>query len=95
MTDEGKLNEFRMEIERVTSQILDLVERRLDLAREIGRLKEKLGMPVRNKAVEMRLRERVLENCKKTGLDEKFAMSLLDLLVEESVRAQRTDRVEE
>jgi chorismate mutase len=83
------LDELRKRIERVTLEILDLCGERLQLAKLIGEIKARERIPVENAEIEQKLKARVLEQCKKHGLDEKFGLKLLQLLLEESKQVQR------
>jgi len=55
----------------------------------MGEIKVSKGIPVENMQVEKELKTKVLEQCRKHGLDESFCLRLLQLLLEESKRVQR------
>ena len=83
------LDELRKRIESVTLEIFSLCGERLRLARQIGEIKARRGIPVENAEVEQKLEAKVLEHCKKHDLDEDFCLKLLHILLEESKRVQR------
>ena len=83
------IDKLRKRIERVTLEIFDLCGERFQLAKQIGEIKAHEGIPVENAEIEQKLRARVMEQCKKNNLDEKFGLKLLHLLLEESKQVQR------
>jgi len=83
------IDKLRKRIERVTLEIFDLCGERFQLAKQIGEIKAREGIPVENAEIEQKLRARVIEQCKKNNLDEKFGLKLLQLLLEESKQVQR------
>lgn len=89
MPQPTKLDALREEVRQLTSEIIRLMGRRLALAREIGDVKRKLGLPVDNHNVERDLRDVVIEACKRNGVDEDFGLRILDLLIEEAKKFQK------
>ncbi len=83
------LQELRDELGRITLEILRLAARRREISEKIGELKERMGMSLLDRAAEARLRARVLEECRRLGLGEELGMRLLNILVEDSLEAQR------
>jgi aspartate aminotransferase len=89
MTD---INNLRDKIDKITFDILKLLKERNDVAKEIGNLKNNLGMGVTDEERENQLRVRVLTLCKEIGLDEKTAMIMLNFLLNESVKIQSSNK---
>ncbi|MBS7656621.1 MAG: chorismate mutase [Candidatus Bathyarchaeia archaeon] len=89
MSEKTEIEEIRKQLEKVTLEIFNLCEKRLQLSKKIGELKANAGMPIENAQVEQSLKNKVLEKCRKQGLDENFSLNLLQLLLEESKRVQR------
>ncbi|MBS7615365.1 chorismate mutase [Candidatus Bathyarchaeota archaeon] len=89
MSENIEIEDVRKQLEKVTLEIFSLCETRLQLSKKIGELKADAGMPIENTHVEQSLKNKVLEKCRKQGLDEKFCLNLLHLLLEESKRVQR------
>ncbi len=90
MDGKDSLRILREEIEKVTLEILELCGRRLFLARKIGEIKTEEGIPIEDLDVEERLKSKIVERCRHIGLDPKFGLRLLDILLDESKRIQRT-----
>lgn len=83
---------LRDKIDKITFDILRLLKERNDIAKEIGNLKNNLGIGVTNEERENQLRARVLDLCKEIGLDEKTAMVMLNFLLNESVKIQSSNK---
>jgi aspartate aminotransferase len=86
------INNLRDKIDKVTFDILKLLKERNDIAKEIGNLKINLGKGVTDEERENQLRSRVLSLCKEIGLDEKTAMTMLNFLLNESVKVQSSNK---
>jgi aspartate aminotransferase len=86
------INKLRDQIDRITFEILRLLKERNDVAKEIGNLKNNLGIGVTNEERENQLRARVVLLCKEIGLDEKAAMIMLNFLLNESVKIQSSNK---
>ncbi len=84
-----ELRELREELGKVTLEILRLAARRRDIAGRIGEVKKHVGLRPLDRAAEARLRAMVLEEAERLGLGEEMAIRLLNVLVEDSVEAQR------
>jgi len=89
LSEKNDIEEVRKKIEKVTLEIFSSCEKRLQLSKKMGEIKASKGIPVENEQVERELKDKVLEQCRKQGLDEKFCSKLLELFLEESKRVQR------
>ena len=58
-------------------ELIDILRRRLDLVREIGDLKERLGIPVTDPRREAAVVRRAAELAREEGLDEELVRSLI------------------
>ncbi len=82
------INKLRDKIDKITFDILRLLKERNEIAKEIGNLKNNLGIGVTNEERENQLRASVLTLCREIELDEKAAMIMLNFLLNESVKIQ-------
>jgi len=89
MEKERSLKELREEIRQVTVEILRLTGERLSLAKKIGKVKRETGMPIEDLKIEEELKRLTLEKCQAYGVDSRFGLKLLNLLMGESKRVQR------
>jgi len=86
------INKLRDKIDKITFDILKLIKERNEVAKEIGNLKNHLGIGVTNEERENQLRARVVALCKEIGLYEKTGMVMLNFLLNESVKIQSVDK---
>jgi chorismate mutase len=89
LSEEPSIDEVRKQIEKVTLEIFNLYGERLQLARQLGEIKLKKGIPVENLKIEQELKRKVLKQCKKHSLDEGFCLKILQFLLEESKQVQK------
>jgi aspartate aminotransferase len=86
------INKLRNKIDKITFDILRLLKERNEVAKEIGNLKNNLGIGITNEERENQLREKVLSLCKEIELDEKTAMVMLNFLLNESIKIQSSNK---
>ena len=86
------IEKLRDKIDKITFDMLRLLKERNDIAKEIGGLKNNLGLGVTNEERENQLRTKVLMLCKEIGLDEKTASTFLNFLLNESIKIQSTSK---
>jgi len=84
-----ELKEKRREIKDITLKILELVKRRLKLAKDIGDIKRKLDLPVEDYNVEAELKREVVDYCIREDLDPQLGLKVLSLLIQESIKMER------
>lgn len=85
---ESSLDELREEIKKVTLEILRLAGERLSLAKRIGEIKRQKGLPIEDLEAEKELKYTVLKRCRACGVDDRFGLKLLNLLIDEAKRVQ-------
>ena len=86
------LEQHRRDIEALDRRILHLVCERLELARQIGELKQASGVPLRNFRVEAQVFERFAEASRLLGLDEVLGRDLARFLISKAVEEQAVYR---
>jgi aspartate aminotransferase len=86
------IENLRDKINKITFDMIKLLKERNDVAKEIGSLKNNLGLGVTNEERETQLRTKVLLLCKEIGLDEKTASTFLNFLLNESIKVQSTNK---
>ncbi|MBD5232867.1 MAG: bifunctional 3-deoxy-7-phosphoheptulonate synthase/chorismate mutase type II [Bacteroidales bacterium] len=82
------LESLRREIDSIDDELIELLARRMRVAREIGQLKHSLHMPVVQPRRYRSLIESRSEAAAKLGLAPEFIRSVLEAIHEESVRQQ-------
>lgn len=90
-----ELQTLRAEIQNIDSEILDLVARRAEVANEIGLVKERDGMPVRDKAREKKVIELLSKKARALGLPNTMGEALAGTLISDSVRIQKSKKTKQ
>lgn len=86
------LDQHRRDIEALDRRILHLICERLELARQIGELKQSTGIPLRNFKVEAEVYSRFEEASRLLGLDEDLGRDLATFLISKAVEEQAVQR---
>lgn len=86
------IDKLRDKMDRITLDMLKLLRERNDTAKEIGNLKNNLGLGITNEERENQLRTKVQSLCTEIGLDEKTGLTMLNFLLNESVKIQSTNK---
>jgi len=84
----SNIEEHRKKIEEITLEMIKLLKKRTDIAKQIGDTKASLGMTVTDEEREDALRTQVAKLCKEIDLDQSTALKFLNLLLNESVKVQ-------
>ena len=82
------IDDLRDKIRKLDEEIIKLMIERVETAEEIGRLKNELGLLIRDREVEKRVIERYRELTKGTSLDSASAEAICKVLIQNSVEAQ-------
>jgi prephenate dehydrogenase/chorismate mutase len=86
------LEQHRRDIEALDRRILHLICERLELARQIGELKQETGIPLRNFKVEAEVYQRFSEASRLLGLDAGLGRDLATFLIRKAVEEQAVQR---
>ena len=85
------IEKLRNEMERITTDMLKLLKSRTDISKEIGNLKNQLGLTVTDESREDELRDKMMKLSKEIGFQETLASRFLNFLLNESVRVQSSE----
>jgi aspartate aminotransferase len=88
MKQNKDLENLRAEIRSLTGEIVELVDRRMDLVRRIGEIKSKLKIQVEDTNVEQEIRDHVFKIRNDSQTNRELVGRLLNLLISESKRFQ-------
>ena len=72
-----KLEELRSRIEVIDRQLVELIGKRRELALEIGRTKQTLGLPVLDPRQEAKVVRRAAEIAREFGVDEELTRDVI------------------
>ena len=84
-----ELEQLRTEVLDTTSQIIRQVKKRMQLSQQIGHLKSRLNIDIRDEKVEQDIQKSVLALSEELELDSEFSVKLLDLILAESINIQQ------
>ncbi len=87
-----ELESLRIKIRTLTSEIMTRVQERTELARQVGEVKGRLGIDVKDEKVEQEIRLMVSKQAQESGMDKEFALRLLNILLQESEQVQAKSR---
>ena len=87
-----ELESLRLQIRAITSDIMQKVHQRMELARQVGEVKGRLGIDVRDEKVENEIRMMVTRQAQEIGMSGEFALRLLNILLKESESVQGLSR---
>ena len=86
------IEKLRDQIDKITLEIIRLLKARVELVKEIGSIKNNLGLGITNEERERQLRTKVIALCKEIGLEERIAATMLNFLLNESVKIQSSGK---
>jgi chorismate mutase len=86
--DRRRLDELRDEIARTDDDLVGLLARRLALAREIGEIKTRLGIPVLDPAREAEVVRRAAAGARAHGVDAELVRAVLWRIIDHAREVQ-------
>jgi len=92
MDKNDDLESLRRKVREVTAQIMRNVHQRRELAKQIGEIKGRLDIDVKDEKVEQDIRVMVLSLADEIGMSRDFALQLLNVLLAESEQVQAQSR---
>lgn len=87
--DNRRIADLRAEIDTVNAELLDLVERRLDLSVQVGEIKQRAGLSLYSEERERDLLNRFRTQAIERGIDPDYAEELMAVVLVHSRAAQR------
>ena len=85
----NQLKELQAKIDEVNAQILNLLVKRNQISRKIGRYKKQNNMPIKNAKREKVVFKKMLVASERKGLDKKFVKGFSKLIFDHSMREQQ------
>lgn len=87
----SEIERLRKEIKAVTVDMIKLMQKRMQLAEKIGKIKREQGMPIESPETEKELVNIITEACKKYGVSADLGLKLLDLLISQAKEVQKEE----
>lgn len=88
---EAELDALRERISRVDDDLIRLIGQRKELAVAIGKVKQRLGLPVMDPAREARVVRKAAERARELGVDEELTRDVIWRIIA-AARAQQAER---
>ncbi|MFZ3076968.1 MAG: chorismate mutase [Candidatus Aenigmatarchaeota archaeon] len=82
------IEELRVEIDKLNTEIVELLSKRMEVAGEIAEYKKRRGLPVRAPEREKAVIESVKILAKEKGLDEKMAEDVFWKIIEHTRKSE-------
>ena len=87
-----EVNILRKDMKKITNQIMELVNERMEIARKIGTIKTHLDLDIIDDKVELDIKSYLFSNSKYLGLDPEFSGRIVNMLINESIRIQNLEK---
>ena len=84
----NELEEYRQQIQLINNDLLHLLKKRLDVVMEIGNLKKRNNIPIRNESVEINQIKELMKMGGEIGLDTKFVEDVFKQIIAYAVKVQ-------
>lgn len=84
------LDSLRKQINKIDSELVDLLAKRRDLSKDIILAKDLTDLPIRDEKREKELLKRLTDDGKKKGLDPEYVAQIFYEIIDNSVRLQQT-----
>ena len=87
-----EVNILRNDMKEITSQIMQLVNQRMEIARKIGTIKTNLDLDIIDDKVELGIKSHLFSNSEYLNLDPEFSGRIVNMLTNESIRIQNLEK---
>jgi chorismate mutase len=77
-----QLTELRTGLDKIDTQLVDLLAQRFELTEEVGHLKAERGLPARDPGREQEQMDRIAEKADEAGLDPGIAQRVLRTIID-------------
>jgi len=84
-----KINQLRKEIDKIDSEIIDLISRRIEIAKKIGIQKKKEKLSIVDKIREEKIKETWFLESRNKGLESKYLQNIMKEILKMSKEHQR------
>ncbi|MFH1801608.1 MAG: chorismate mutase [archaeon] len=87
------LNDFRQEINKIDLELLNLIKKRMNISRKIGKFKRQNNLLIFDSQKEKEIFEELENLAKKKDLDKDFIKSLFKLIMNKSKKEQKCQKI--
>ncbi len=89
MASMKQIEYFRVEIDTLNNQIIDLLGKRMEITKKVGELKKELGLKVRDYEREHQVISNMRERAKLQELPQEYVEQIFELIMKASRKVQR------
>jgi chorismate mutase len=86
-----RLEDLRHTMKTITHNIISLINERMVIAKEIGKIKNELKLNIVDDKIEQEVKNYILKESDRFGLDPQFSGRIVNLLIDESVNIQNVE----
>ncbi len=83
-----KIVKWRNEIDKINSKVLDLLNKRMNLVKKIGKRKKKLDIPVRDESREKEIYENLDKLADEKNIDRQFVREIFKKIIDKSINEE-------
>ena len=87
-----ELDNLRDKMDEITLEMIKLLKKRTEIAKQIGTIKKDLDLNVTDEKREENLRAKVISLCSEIGINEALGTRFLNFLLNESIKVQSTNQ---
>jgi aspartate aminotransferase len=87
-----ELDNLRDKMDEITLEMIKLLKKRTEIAKQIGTIKKDLDLSVTDEKREENLRAKVVSLCSEIGISEALGTRFLNFLLNESIKVQSTNQ---
>ena len=87
-----ELDNLRDKMDEITLEMIKLLKKRTEIAKQIGTIKKDLDLNVTDEKREENLRAKVVSLCSEIGINEALGTRFLNFLLNESIKVQSTNQ---
>lgn len=88
----SEIDQLRNKIDEITLEMIKLLKKRMDVAKEIGDIKKDRGLSITDETREENLRTKVVSLCNDIRINNVIGTRFLNFLLNESVKVQSTNK---
>jgi len=84
-----KMKDFRNEIDNINNKILNLLGKRIEITKKVGKYKKERGLKILDKKREAKVFSDLRKKAEKRGLDKNYINSIFKLIIKNSRKIQK------
>ena len=88
-----KITEWRKEIDKINFELLDLLNKRIDIVKKIGKRKKQLGISIVDAKREKEIYEKLDKLADEKKLDRSFVREIFKRIIDEAVKEEKCQKI--